>query len=598
MNSKHIAIALVAVLAVAAAGALFLYQDEDVQYSIRYELNGGEQNPLNPTEYTPGQTIELYDAYYADGEKAFVSWYLDSELTQPVESISSDSTGDITLYAGWSETLAGKALKFSVEGTYGSGWFSSYSLDGTISYEYLSYDQEKGYLQTISKDIGYSSLLSTFRDTGTDTDWSGGGDSDITWTQTGAETIDTINGPKECVIMTGSYPDGSYEKQWIGDGWIPYKIELKSTGTFSSTYLVLELIDVYNVDTVDEVNLSVYADDGLTVSGSGTYDPGDTVTLVAKEDKGSSFAGWYSSDGELISTSSTCTVQLGYTDTSVYAMNTVDPDVELDTGESLSGREYSETCVWNVYDSDGSSVATFTGDPSAYVFYHPGDYTVMSADVENGTYRIFTIQVEGNATIHYEWKWNGETYTCSLDILYSDVEYYRDYYDVSQRQQDIYGGHQRDMTFVTYTDKYIVQLAEILVQMTEGLSDYQRVDFVLAFCQGIGYEDDQIYMGYEEYWKFPLETLYDHGGDCEDTSILMAALCKAMGYDCCLLLLPGHMAVGVVLEGDPPIEGAFHMSGNLSGPTYYYCETTSPDFRIGMVPSNVNINEGTMVLIS
>ena len=71
-----------------------------------------------------------------------------------------------------------------------------------------------------------------------------------------------------------------------------------------------------------------------------------------------------------------------------------------------------------------------------------------------------------------------------------------------------------------------------------------------------------------------------------------------MGYDCCLLLLPGHMAVGVVLEGDPPIEGAFHMSGNLSGPTYYYCETTSPDFRIGMVPSNVNINEGTMVLIS
>ena len=597
MRAKVIAIVLVFVLAVVAAGVLLQNQEDASEYNISYELNGGEQNTLNPTTYTRGVTTDLYDAYDPDGLLVFVSWYLDDELTQPVDSIPSDSTGDITLYAGWTDSLAGKALTFSVGGTYGSGWLGSYTLDGTISYEYLSYDQDKGYLQTVTRDIGYSSMFTTFRDTSSDTDWSGEGDSGITWTQTGTETIDTINGPKECMMMTGTYSDGSTETQWIGDGWIPYKVESSSTSTFSSTHLVLELIDVYNVDTVEEVGLSVYADDGLTVTGSGTYDPCDTVSLVATADSGSSFAGWYNSDGDLISTSAVCTVQLGYTDTVVFALNTVDPDVELEAGGSLTGRDYTETSEWNVYGSDGSQVAAFTGDPSSYVFDLPGDYTVTSSDAESGTYRIFTVQVDGIATVQYEWQWEGRTYSCSLDILYSDVQYYRDYYDVSQRQQDIYGGHQRDATFVTYTDKYVVQLARILAEMTEGLADYQRIDFVLAFCQGIGYEDDQIYMGYEEYWKFPLETLYDHGGDCEDTSILMAAICEAMGYDSCLLLLPGHMAVGVVLEGDPPIGGAFHMSGSPSGPTYYYCETTSSDFSIGEIPSTVNINQGTMVLI-
>ena len=596
MNSKTIAIALMAVLAVAAAGVLLLHPDEEARYSLHYELNGGEQNPLNPTEYTSGHTAELYDAYDPDGEMVFVSWYLDSELTQPVDSISAESTGDITLYAGWTDTLAGKALRFSVGGTYGSGWLSSYSLDGTISYEYLSYDSDKGYLQTISRNIGYSSMFSTFRDTSTDTDWSGGGDSDITWEQTGTETIDTINGPKECVIMTGTYSDGSMERQWIGDGWIPYKVESTSSGMFSSTHLVMELVDVYNVKTVEEVSLSVYADEGLTVTGSGTYDPCETVTLVATADEGSSFAGWYGSDGELISTSATFTVQLGCADTEVFAMNTEDPDVKLDADGSLAGREYTESCIWTVYDSDGSSVATFSGDPSLFVFEQPGDYTVTSTDTESGTYRIFTVQVDGTATIQYEWQWEGKTYTTNLDIQYSDVQYYRDYYDVSQRQQDIYGGHQRDMAFVTYTDKYIVQLAGVLSEMTAGMTDYQRVDFVLAFCQCIGYEDDQIYMGYEEYWKFPLETLYDHGGDCEDTSILLASLTRAMGYDVALLLLPGHMATGIHLEGDYPDLDGFYLRSDPDC-VYYYCETTATGYKVGQIPPGVDTGQTTMVLI-
>ena len=102
-------------------------------------------------------------------------------------------------------------------------------------------------------------------------------------------------------------------------------------------------------------------------------------------------------------------------------------------------------------------------------------------------------------------------------------------------------------------------------------------------------------MGYEEYWKFPLETLYDHGGDCEDTSILMAALCKAMGYESSLLLLPGHMAAGVHFDTDLELGGYYFR--NDPQKVYYYCETTSTGFHVGEIPTDMRDETPTMVVI-
>jgi hypothetical protein len=48
-----------------------------------------------------------------------------------------------------------------------------------------------------------------------------------------------------------------------------------------------------------------------------------------------------------------------------------------------------------------------------------------------------------------------------------------------------------------------------------------------------------------EYPKYPLETLVEKKGDCEDQSILAAALLAAMGYEVALLILPIHVALGV-----------------------------------------------------
>ena len=112
----------------------------------------------------------------------------------------------------------------------------------------------------------------------------------------------------------------------------------------------------------------------------------------------------------------------------------------------------------------------------------------------------------------------------------------------------------------------------------------------------MGYEDDSVYMGYEEYWKFPLETLYDHGGDCEDTSILLASLTEAMGYDASLLLFPGHMATGIHIDGDYPDLDGFYLRSDPDT-VYYYCETTSTGYMVGQIPSSVDTSDTTMVVI-
>jgi hypothetical protein len=72
------------------------------------------------------------------------------------------------------------------------------------------------------------------------------------------------------------------------------------------------------------------------------------------------------------------------------------------------------------------------------------------------------------------------------------------------------------------------------------------------------YTSDLVTEGYDEYPRYPIETLVDKGGDCEDTAILAASIIRGMGYGVVLLVFPktadspGHCAVGVAGEAGMP----------------------------------------------
>jgi len=126
---------------------------------------------------------------------------------------------------------------------------------------------------------------------------------------------------------------------------------------------------------------------------------------------------------------------------------------------------------------------------------------------------------------------------------------------------------------------FSIELRAVVFELLKariGYRTYREVEFVLEFVRNvIRYEADPD----GEYPRYPLESLVDGIGDCEDYSILSASLLKGMDYDVALLILPGHAALGIAGSDDLP--GSYVTYG---GVRYYYCEMTATGWSIGKIP--------------
>lgn len=178
----------------------------------------------------------------------------------------------------------------------------------------------------------------------------------------------------------------------------------------------------------------------------------------------------------------------------------------------------------------------------------------------------------------YKWSYNNSEWTWSLQLSKALYDYYRDIPRPSTRNYSIYVTHPLD-------DGYVNQLAAKILESAKlkGFNEFQTVSYAAAFVQSLPYTEDSVTTNHDEYPRYPIETLVDNGGDCEDTAILMASLLRAMDYGVVLLRFKlvesGHLAVGV-LGG----EGIYGTYWNYNGGKYYYLETTGDDWEIGQIP--------------
>ncbi|MFP4170194.1 MAG: zinc-ribbon domain-containing protein [Methanomassiliicoccales archaeon] len=183
----------------------------------------------------------------------------------------------------------------------------------------------------------------------------------------------------------------------------------------------------------------------------------------------------------------------------------------------------------------------------------------------------------GNETINRQFEWDYQGVTWHWDMMIPSDQY-AEYYS-RDRTSDF-------TAYMTEDNDYVESLARELVNTAEEKewSDRELVSFTLSFVQGLKYTSDSVTTGYDEYPRYPIETLVDEGGDCEDTSILFATLLQAepIGVDALLLLLPSdrpeHMAVGVAC--DQPFSANYEFDGTA----YCYCETTQPGWEVGEIP--------------
>jgi hypothetical protein len=90
---------------------------------------------------------------------------------------------------------------------------------------------------------------------------------------------------------------------------------------------------------------------------------------------------------------------------------------------------------------------------------------------------------------------------------------------------------------------YATLLAEAdKIRLQQKLSDDEYLELVAVYVQSLRYEKRE-----QNPAKFPVETVVDRAGDCDDKSLLLAGLLSREGYPVALFLFgpESHMAVGV-----------------------------------------------------
>lgn len=93
---------------------------EATRFDIVYELDGGKNNPENPTSYTTDKLPITLKAPTkedkTDTKYAFVGWYTDKGHTRKIETIAKGTTGKLILYAKWNaipiKNIAYKVIHF------------------------------------------------------------------------------------------------------------------------------------------------------------------------------------------------------------------------------------------------------------------------------------------------------------------------------------------------------------------------------------------------------------------------------------------------------------------------------------------------------
>jgi len=181
----------------------------------------------------------------------------------------------------------------------------------------------------------------------------------------------------------------------------------------------------------------------------------------------------------------------------------------------------------------------------------------------------------------YTWEYGGRSWTVDLTFDLEGVAFYRD--EMPHPHEAVnYVGYATtpydDSALNTLIDWFKTTAAD------RGFSEHETCDFMVAFVQGLPYTTDDVTTGFDEYLRYPLETLYDDGGDCEDTSILLAALLYRMQIDVALLLLPedAPQHVAVAVAADPSTLGRYI---SVDGKKYYYLETTGTGWGLGDIPT-------------
>jgi hypothetical protein len=118
-------------------------------------------------------------------------------------------------------------------------------------------------------------------------------------------------------------------------------------------------------------------------------------------------------------------------------------------------------------------------------------------------------------TLTYNWYYNNQRYTWSVEVPRELAQYY---YQKDRPTDRPSGYHYADYVTEQKGDLIMRKLVDdlFLFYVNETWGEENLVEFTISFVQSLEYYEEYN----EDYPRYPIQTLVDYGGDCEDTSIL------------------------------------------------------------------------------
>lgn len=276
--------------------------------------------------------------------------------------------------------------------------------------------------------------------------------------------------------------------------------------------------------------------------------------------------------------------------------------VTLDASASYNPDGRALTLRWEF--GDGS---TDSGRVVQHTFRAPGVYEVLvTAEDSDGLMTTDTVLIHVRAVPHgymvrkYSWQRDGTPHDWELLIPYDLYQMYRGRLRVPFVDNYRYGDYVAD----PLDDPTLEDYATALWNRAGG-DDGEFILETLAFVQGaIQYRADP---PGTEHPLYPLETLADGAGDCEDTAILFVSLIQARGIPCKLAFvdasgdgLPNHVLAFVAVSDDLLRRlpcGAASALFRWDGRTYALAETAADQGTYGLGCDPWGIDEGDIAEI-
>jgi len=198
--------------------------------------------------------------------------------------------------------------------------------------------------------------------------------------------------------------------------------------------------------------------------------------------------------------------------------------IQFDASTSFDADGRVSSYEWNFGDG-----TTGSGVRPVHTYSDAGEYPVTlrvyddrgGEGVASDIVKVLAVP-DGQLLRRYYWRYAGAMR--ALEVLIPESLYQRYH---AQYRQPLVGNYKYDDYVLDPLDDPTISDIASALRMKIGGGDTEFAKFALSFVQGgISYALDQ--PGFE-YPLYPLETLVDKKGDCEDTTILYVSLLRAQG---------------------------------------------------------------------